>query len=179
MAGYGAATRLAFICAVLRRARLGRWRQRRTSPIASHPDRQRLSLHTPSQGTVDLRLSSSEGTAVLSVADSGPGISAEDLPHIFERFYRSDKSGIPIRASGRRMGAGLGLSPGSVDRRAARGRVERGQRQRGFDGSGLWFRRCRLRCPRSEHPQRCWSRISRRTLLTVSYTYHYFGQVRM
>ena len=41
----------------------------------------------------------------MSVANSGDGIPADDLPHVFERFYRVDKS--RDRASG---GAGIGLA---------------------------------------------------------------------
>jgi len=41
----------------------------------------------------------------LSVADTGPGINADDLPHAFERFYLYDKVG-----KGRPVGSGLGLA---------------------------------------------------------------------
>ena len=50
--------------------------------------------------------------AILTVTDSGPGIAPEDLPHVFERFYRADKS--RGRAEGR-SGLGLAISKAIMD----------------------------------------------------------------
>jgi signal transduction histidine kinase len=61
--------------------------------------------HTPAGGTVTLSLARHSDLAALIVADSGSGIAAEDLPHIFDRFYRADRS-----RSRNRGGAGLGLA---------------------------------------------------------------------
>ena len=59
---------------------------------------------TPEGGTVTLRAASDDGTVAISVADTGVGIAADDLAHIFERFWRADK----VR-SREVSGAGLGL----------------------------------------------------------------------
>jgi two-component system OmpR family sensor kinase len=61
--------------------------------------------HTPSDAPLKVTLAHEDGSAVLAVADSGPGMDAEQLTHAYERFYRADPS--RARASG---GAGLGLA---------------------------------------------------------------------
>lgn len=61
--------------------------------------------HTPAGGTVTLTARQAGELAVLTVEDTGSGITAEDLPHVFERFWRAEKS--RSRSTG---GSGLGLS---------------------------------------------------------------------
>jgi two-component system OmpR family sensor kinase len=61
--------------------------------------------HTPDGTPVVVRVSTGDGRAQVEVADSGPGIPAEDRGRVFERFFRADTS--RTRASG---GSGLGLS---------------------------------------------------------------------
>ena len=58
---------------------------------------------TPELGTISIRVQAGKEHMLLSVEDTGAGIPEEDLPHIFERFYKVDKS----RGS---AGTGLGLS---------------------------------------------------------------------
>ncbi|MCO1575974.1 ATP-binding protein [Crossiella sp. SN42] len=60
---------------------------------------------TPAGGLVELAARAESGMAVLTVTDTGRGIRAADLPHVFDRFWRADDA--RARATG---GSGLGLS---------------------------------------------------------------------
>ncbi len=75
--------------------------------------------YTPAGGRVTITVERRDGRAVLAVADTGIGIGAEHLPHLFERFYRVDKA--RSRAEG---GTGLGLAICDWIARAHGGRIE-------------------------------------------------------
>jgi signal transduction histidine kinase len=68
--------------------------------------------HTPETGTVSVEVGSDGSTVSIVVADSGSGISSEDLPHVFDRHF------VGRQRSVRKEGSGLGLSivKGLVDR---------------------------------------------------------------
>jgi signal transduction histidine kinase len=73
--------------------------------------------YTPSGGRVEVSLAENEkNELIISVRDTGIGISETDLPHVFERFYRCDRS----RSQ---PGTGLGLSLARAIARAHRGNI--------------------------------------------------------
>lgn len=76
--------------------------------------------YTPQGGTVTLGLACVGDWARVTVSDTGPGIPQEELPHIFERFYRVDRSRKRTGAGG----AGLGLSIAYWITRSHDGRLE-------------------------------------------------------
>ncbi len=64
--------------------------------------------HTPSGGNVRLWAQLTAAGVEIRVSDKGAGIAAEDLPHVFERFYRADRSRNAAGAG--RAGTGIGLT---------------------------------------------------------------------
>src|SRR6185503_5323871 len=69
---------------------------------------------TPENGTIAVRAEPAEGHVLVSVADTGPGIPDEYVPHIFERYWKGKRQG--------RTGTGLGLyiAKGIVDAHGGR-----------------------------------------------------------
>lgn len=63
--------------------------------------------YTPEGGGVEIRAVERDGAVELSVVDSGPGIPPEELPHVFERFWRG---GGPSGGEWIKAGTGLGLA---------------------------------------------------------------------
>lgn len=74
--------------------------------------------YTPGGGKVTLRVYRARSDVLFSIQDTGVGISAEELPFIFNRFYRADKS--RTRASG---GSGIGLTIAKALVQAHHGRI--------------------------------------------------------
>lgn len=68
--------------------------------------------YTPQGGKVKVEINKKEKEVIVSVTDSGPGIDEKDLEHIFDRFYRTDKS--RNRAYGG-VGLGLAIAKGIVE----------------------------------------------------------------
>lgn len=63
--------------------------------------------HSPPGGVVDIGVHRAGDRIEIRVTDAGPGIDVADLPHVFERFYRADRSRAQL---GDRAGSGIGLT---------------------------------------------------------------------
>ncbi len=92
--------------------------------------------YTPPGSTIVLSVSRQEQRFIVSVEDNGPGIAPEDLPHVFDRFYKADKA----HRSG---GTGLGLA--IAHEVIVRLGEEIGVENRPGGGARFWFS---LRCAR-------------------------------
>ncbi len=77
--------------------------------------------YTPRDGRVDIELEDHESQVVFSVRDTGIGIAAGDLEHIFDRFWRAD---VARSRAGGRSGVGLGLAISKWIAEAHGGRIE-------------------------------------------------------
>jgi signal transduction histidine kinase len=86
--------------------------------------------YTPRGGTVQLRAAEGDGSVEIRVEDNGPGIPSEDVPYIFDRFYRVDKarsrrkSGGGDASSGSGTGLGLAIVRRLVELNGGQIRVE-------------------------------------------------------
>lgn len=77
--------------------------------------------YTPSGGIIDITLYREKTEAVLSVQNSGSGISEEDLPKVFDRFFRSDTS---RKNNGDSYGLGLAIAKSGIDKIGGKIKVE-------------------------------------------------------
>jgi signal transduction histidine kinase len=66
--------------------------------------------HSVPGGVVTLDVGATSAVVQIRCTDQGPGIAAEDVPHVFERFYRADRSRSTEAAAGRQTGSGIGLT---------------------------------------------------------------------
>jgi signal transduction histidine kinase len=76
--------------------------------------------YTPNEGKIAIRLEANDSEYLISIKDTGIGIKEEELPHIFERFYRSEKA--RFAASG--TGLGLAISQRIIELHHGTIRVE-------------------------------------------------------
>jgi len=92
--------------------------------------------YTPSGGEVVVGVGKENDRARITVSDDGPGIPKEDLPHVFERFYRGEKSRTRSRDG---KGFGLGLSIAYWIVRNHDGKIEVASSEKGGTTFCIWL----------------------------------------
>jgi signal transduction histidine kinase len=105
--------------------------------------------YTPSGGVVTLGLGKVDKQAKLTINDTGPGIPSEDLPHVFERFYRGEKSRTRSRDG---KGFGLGLSIAYWITRNHGGSIEIESTLGEGSTFSVWLPLAEDGCHQSKHP---------------------------
>lgn len=80
--------------------------------------------YTPPGGKIDLGASAAAGGVQIEVQDTGGGIPAEDVPFIFDRFYRGDKARVQNEEPGSGSGLGLAIARSIVQAHGGQIRVE-------------------------------------------------------
>jgi len=83
--------------------------------------------YSPDGEVIELRVTARSGWCRLAVRDHGPGLSEDDLQHLFDRFYRGD----PSRVKSQRAGSGLGLSIAQQIATTHGGRIQAGNHPEG------------------------------------------------
>jgi two-component system sensor histidine kinase BaeS len=89
--------------------------------------------HTPANGAIIVEAAPLVGQVEVSVRDDGDGITPDELPYVFDRFWRGDKS--RARETG---GSGLGLAIAKQLIEAQGGSI--GVESQSGEGSRFWFR---------------------------------------
>lgn len=79
--------------------------------------------YTPDGGKIGISLKSTSKDVIISVSDTGIGMSNEDISHIFERFYRADKSRTRLDEEKKTSGTGLGLAIAKIIVDSHEGRI--------------------------------------------------------
>jgi two-component system OmpR family sensor kinase/two-component system sensor histidine kinase BaeS len=80
--------------------------------------------HTPAGGSITVRATLTESAVEVAVADTGDGIASEDLPHVFDRFWRADPSRVRVDSWAGSTGLGLSIAQSLVEAQGGRIWVE-------------------------------------------------------
>ncbi|MBT3338233.1 MAG: HAMP domain-containing protein, partial [Anaerolineae bacterium] len=91
--------------------------------------------YSPKEGTIRLSAEVDEDSTIVTVANSGSEINAKDLPFIFDRFYRGEKSRVRDQSEGGGVGLGLAIAKGLVEAHGG----EIWVKSKPDEGTQFWF----------------------------------------